>query len=52
MAAPDELAIKAQLVAVLSDSEWQSAEAWSGDDLACRVDLSMLADHGPSRSQS
>lgn len=35
-------AIKARLVAELTASEWQSAEAWLDDELACRVELSML----------
>ena len=47
LAAPTDQAVKDWLVAELSDSEWESAEAWLDDELACQIALSMLASKAP-----
>jgi hypothetical protein len=49
VAASTDQAARARLVAEMSDGEWQSAEAWLGDQLACQIELSMLAPKAPAQ---
>jgi len=48
-AASTDQAVKEWLVAELSYGEWDSAEACLDDDLACRIELSMLAPKAPAQ---
>ena len=42
LAASTDQALKTELVAELSDGKWESVEAWLGNELTCRIELSML----------
>ena len=47
--ASTDRAVRARLAAEMSDGEWQSAEAWLAAELACQIELSMLAPKAPTQ---